>query len=94
MSAETTRFLEGQKIELTGYLPYSPALASNDFYLFPSIKNKLRGQRFSSRKEAVDFVRPSLAAPACVDEVRVRVSKRKVRVSKMKEEVEPEGTRY
>ncbi|GBP19348.1 Histone-lysine N-methyltransferase SETMAR [Eumeta japonica] len=53
-SFEITRFLKGQKIELTGYPPYSPDLAPNDFYLFPSTKNKLRGQRFWSRKEAVD----------------------------------------
>lgn len=53
-SAETNNFLEGQKIELTGHPPYSPDLAPNDFYLFPNIKNKLRGQRFSSREEAVD----------------------------------------
>ncbi|GBP58842.1 Histone-lysine N-methyltransferase SETMAR [Eumeta japonica] len=53
-SAETTRFLEGQKIKLTGHPPYSFNLAPNDFYLFPSVKNKLHGQPFSSRKEAVD----------------------------------------
>ncbi|GBP72859.1 hypothetical protein EVAR_48843_1 [Eumeta japonica] len=54
MSAERTRFLEGQKIELTSF---SPDLAPNDFYLFPSMKNKLRGQRFSSREEAVDALK-------------------------------------
>ncbi|GBP15921.1 hypothetical protein EVAR_12507_1 [Eumeta japonica] len=48
-SAERTRFSEGQKIELTDHPPYSPDLAPNDVYLFPSVKNKLRGQRFSSR---------------------------------------------
>ncbi|GBP41752.1 Histone-lysine N-methyltransferase SETMAR [Eumeta japonica] len=53
-SAETTRFLEGQKINLTGHPPYSSDLAPNDFYLFPCVKNKLRGERFSSREEAVD----------------------------------------
>ncbi|GBP08581.1 hypothetical protein EVAR_72325_1, partial [Eumeta japonica] len=47
MSAETIRFSEGQKIELTSYPPYNPDLAPNDFYLFPSVKNELRGQRFS-----------------------------------------------
>ncbi|GBP70739.1 hypothetical protein EVAR_51038_1 [Eumeta japonica] len=52
--AETTRFLEGQKIELTSYPPYSSDLAPNDFHLFPSVKNKLRGQHFSSREETVD----------------------------------------
>ncbi|GBP23572.1 hypothetical protein EVAR_80188_1 [Eumeta japonica] len=48
--AKTTRFWEGQTIELTGHSPYSPGLAPNDFYLFPSAKNKSRGQRFSAAK--------------------------------------------
>ncbi|GBP07945.1 hypothetical protein EVAR_78091_1 [Eumeta japonica] len=52
ISAETTRFLEDQKS--TGYPPYHPYLAPNNFYLFPSVKNKLRDQRFSSREKAVD----------------------------------------
>ncbi|CAH2106206.1 unnamed protein product [Euphydryas editha] len=37
-----------------GHPPYSPNLAANDFCLFPHISNKLRGQRFSAREEAVD----------------------------------------
>ncbi|GBP85407.1 hypothetical protein EVAR_60248_1 [Eumeta japonica] len=53
-SAETTRFLEGQKIKSTGHPPYSLHLALNDFCLFSSVKNKLRAQRFPSREEAVD----------------------------------------
>ncbi|GBP94503.1 Mariner Mos1 transposase [Eumeta japonica] len=53
-SAETTRSLEGQKIELAGHPPYSPDLALDDFYLFPSVKDKLRGQSFLSHEEAVD----------------------------------------
>ncbi|GBP70930.1 Mariner Mos1 transposase [Eumeta japonica] len=53
-SAETIQFLEGQKIELRGYPLYSPDLTPKDFYLFPSVKNKLRGQRFSTCEEAVD----------------------------------------
>ncbi|GBP24349.1 hypothetical protein EVAR_9447_1 [Eumeta japonica] len=53
-SAEITPLVEGQKIELTGHPPYSPGLAPNVFYLFPRVKNKLRGQRFSSHKEAID----------------------------------------
>ncbi|GBP42888.1 Histone-lysine N-methyltransferase SETMAR [Eumeta japonica] len=52
-SAGTTKFLEGQMIEL-GHPPYRPDLVPNDFYLFPSVKNKVRGQRFSSREGAVD----------------------------------------
>ncbi|GBP48136.1 hypothetical protein EVAR_74641_1 [Eumeta japonica] len=44
----------GKKTELTGHPPYSSDLTPNNFYLFPSVKNKLRGQRFSSHEEAVD----------------------------------------
>ncbi|GBP24462.1 Mariner Mos1 transposase [Eumeta japonica] len=51
--AETTRFLKGQKILHQGHPPYSPDLAPNDFYLFSRVKNKLRGQRFSSCEVAV-----------------------------------------
>ncbi|GBP24867.1 Sphingolipid delta(4)-desaturase DES1 [Eumeta japonica] len=53
MSSDT-RFLEDQKIELTGHPPCSPDLAPNDFNLVTIVKNKLRGQRFSSREGAVD----------------------------------------
>ncbi|GBP36802.1 Histone-lysine N-methyltransferase SETMAR [Eumeta japonica] len=53
-SSETCRFLDGRKIILTGHPPYNPDLTPNDFYLFPSVKNKLRGQHFSSREEAID----------------------------------------
>ncbi|GBP53966.1 Mariner Mos1 transposase [Eumeta japonica] len=49
-SAEIIRFLRGQKIESTGHPPSSPDLSPNDFYLFPSVKNKLCGQRFRGAK--------------------------------------------
>lgn len=53
-SAQTKDFLSTQNVELMGHPAYSPDLAPNDFFLFPSIKNKLRGQRFSTPEEAVD----------------------------------------
>lgn len=53
-SHQTSDFLSTQHIELMGHPPYSPDLAPNDFFLFPSVKNKLRGQRFSTPEEAVD----------------------------------------
>ncbi|GBP52399.1 hypothetical protein EVAR_4682_1 [Eumeta japonica] len=37
-----------------GHPQYSPDLSPNLFYLFPSVKNKLRGQWFSYRQEDVD----------------------------------------
>ena len=39
------------------HLPYSPDLEPNDFFLFPYVKTKMRGQRFSTPKEAVDAFR-------------------------------------
>lgn len=40
-------------IELMGHFPYSPDLAPSDFFLFPTVKNKLRSQQFSTPEEAV-----------------------------------------
>ena len=37
--------------------PYNPDLASNNFFLFPYVKNKMRGQRFSKIEEAVNAFR-------------------------------------
>ncbi|GBP68157.1 hypothetical protein EVAR_23308_1 [Eumeta japonica] len=54
MSNKASQFLEGQKIQLAGHPPNSPDLAPSDFYLFLSVKNILRSQRFSSREVAVD----------------------------------------
>lgn len=53
-SKATAEFLASQRIELTSHSPYSHDLAPNDFFLFPKIKDKLRGQRFSTPEEAVD----------------------------------------
>ncbi|GBP54935.1 hypothetical protein EVAR_29777_1 [Eumeta japonica] len=50
--ARNNSIFGAQKIESTGHPPYSPGSGSNDFFLFPTVKNKLRG--FSSREEAVD----------------------------------------
>ncbi|KAG4070573.1 hypothetical protein HA402_011960, partial [Bradysia odoriphaga] len=53
-SAQTSEFLSTNKIELMGHPPYSPDLAPNDFFLFLTIKKKLRGQRFATPEDAVD----------------------------------------
>jgi histone-lysine N-methyltransferase SETMAR len=39
--------------ELLVHPPYSPDLASSDFYLFPNLKLFFSGQRFSSNQEAI-----------------------------------------
>ena len=46
ISAQTTGFLSSQNIDLMSHSPYSCDLAPNDFFLFPYVKNKMRGQRF------------------------------------------------
>ena len=46
--------MDAQNIEIMGHPPYSPDLAPSDFFLFPRIKDKLRGLRFESAEEAVD----------------------------------------
>jgi histone-lysine N-methyltransferase SETMAR len=53
-SRQTSEYLGTQNIELMGHPPYSPDLAPNDFFLFPRIKDKLRGQRFTSPEEAME----------------------------------------
>ena len=50
----TIEFLKQQNIDLMDHPPYSPDLSPNDFYTFPRIKEKLRGQRFQSPEEAVE----------------------------------------
>ncbi|GBP80920.1 hypothetical protein EVAR_49001_1 [Eumeta japonica] len=51
-SAETTRFLEGQKIKdrIDGLSAIQPRFGTNDFYLFPSVKDKLRGPFIEPRR--------------------------------------------
>jgi len=50
----TIEFLAENKIDLMDHPPYSPDLSPNDFFTFPRIKEKLRGQRFQSPEEAVE----------------------------------------
>ena len=42
--------------------PYSPDLAPNNFFLFPYVKNKMRGQRFSVSQEVIDAFRMHVLA--------------------------------
>ena len=52
-STQTTAFLNTQNIDLMSHSQYSPDLAPNDFFLFPYVKKKMRGQRLSTPEEAV-----------------------------------------
>ncbi|GFV65607.1 putative mariner transposase [Trichonephila clavipes] len=42
------RFLAKHSIPVLDHPPYSPDLASCDFYLFPKVKSALKGTRFES----------------------------------------------
>lgn len=46
-----------QNVDLMSHPPYSPYLTTNDSFLFPHIKNKLRGQLFLISEEAVDALK-------------------------------------
>jgi len=48
-SRVVTEFLIEKRIETVQHPPYSPDLAPSDFWLFPNMKNSLRGTRYSSR---------------------------------------------
>ncbi|CAH1998073.1 unnamed protein product [Acanthoscelides obtectus] len=51
---KTRQYLTEDNLELLDHPPYIPDLSPNDFFTFPKIKNRLRGQRFQSPEEAVD----------------------------------------
>ncbi|CAH2005294.1 unnamed protein product [Acanthoscelides obtectus] len=51
---KTRQYLTAENVKLLDHPPYSPDLSPNDFFTFPKIKNRLRGQRFQSPEKAVD----------------------------------------
>ena len=53
----TIAFLSTQNINLMIHPPCSPDLAANNYVLFPYVRNKMGGQRFSTPEEAVDAFR-------------------------------------
>ena len=54
---QTLDFLSSKNVELMIHCPYSPDLSPNDFFLFPHIKKKMRGERFESPEAAVETFR-------------------------------------
>ena len=80
-SAQTTAFLSTQNIDLMSYPPYSLELAPNDLFLFPYVKNKMRGQRFSTSEKPVDAFRmhileiPQSESEKCCDNWFKRLQK-------------------
>ena len=51
-AALTIDFLSENSIQLVSHPPYSPDLAPCDFFLFPSVKEKIRGTNFDSADDA------------------------------------------
>ena len=47
----TRRFLTNKNMTVVPHPPYSPDLAPSDFFLFPKLKMKLKGQRFQTLEE-------------------------------------------
>ena len=56
-TARQTDFLSSNNVELMAHCSYSPNLSSNDIFLFPNIKNNMRGERFESPEAAVETFR-------------------------------------
>ncbi|CAH2000276.1 unnamed protein product [Acanthoscelides obtectus] len=62
---KTRQYLTEENVELLDHPACSPDLSPNGFFIFPKIKNRLRGQRFQSPEEAVDaFKNAVLDLPA------------------------------
>jgi len=47
----TRRFLTDNNMTVVPHPPYSPDLATSDFFLFPKLKMKLKGRRFQTVEE-------------------------------------------
>ena len=52
-AATTREFLANEGVKLMSHPPYSPDLAPCDFFVFPHVKNQLRGTRYDSPQDAV-----------------------------------------
>lgn len=50
---KTKTFLASEKVELVTHPAHSPDLAPCDFFVFPKIKDLMRGFTFTSSEEAV-----------------------------------------
>ena len=63
-------FEHSKNIDLRSHPPYRPDLEPNDFFLFPYVKNEMRGQRFSTPKEEVNAFRMHV-----LEDISIRVTK-------------------
>ena len=58
----TIAFLEKTPVKLMTHPAYSPDLAPCDIFLFPNVKNRMRGRRFPSPEDAVAAYNEELSA--------------------------------
>ena len=59
-AAATLDFLATENVQLVTHPPYSPDLAPCDFWLFPKVKEELRGRRFASDLDALAALKETL----------------------------------
>jgi len=59
-AAETVEYLDAQRVKLMGHPAYSPDLSPCDFWLFPKIKEQLRGKDFQDIDQLVDGVQEQI----------------------------------
>ena len=55
-AARVHQFFDDNNFEVVSHAPYSPDLAPNDFWLFPTLKDNLRGHTFSSLSALVTAI--------------------------------------
>ena len=60
MVAVMMDFFAENSIQLVTHPPYSPDLAPCGFFLFPTVKEKIRGTKFDSPGEAVEAFREEI----------------------------------
>ena len=63
----TVDFLQANSVRPLTHPPYSPDLAPCDFFLFPTVKKNLRGERFASPEDAVRVYEDEIAALSQTD---------------------------
>ena len=49
-SKKTKKSIEELRIKIIKHPPYSPDLAPSDYYLFPRLKDNIRGKRFKNKE--------------------------------------------
>ena len=67
-ASTTQETIDRRSMEVLGHPPYSPDLAPCDFFLFPKLKNILRGQQFDDfpdLQRVVQSMIASLGPSAC-----------------------------